>query len=133
MADASDCDVLVVGAGILGVATACWLSGLYDCRIALIDLARSAGAHTSARNTGVIHRPYYLDPAKKRAFVRTALLPHGLLMSLADAEGLPWNPVGTYNVAVKELQDGGYLDGFRSGVAPDQIPGWGTYAVASTL
>ncbi|MCL4355611.1 MAG: FAD-dependent oxidoreductase [Nitrososphaerota archaeon] len=78
MADASDCDVLVVGAGILGVATACWLSGLYDCRIALIDLARSAGAHTSARNTGVIHRPYYLDPAKKRAFVRTALLPHGL-------------------------------------------------------
>ena len=102
MADAPDCDILVVGAGILGVTTAYWLSGLYDCRITLVDLARSAGAHASARNTGVIHRPYYLDPAKKRAFARTALLSHGLWMSLAEAEGLPWSPVGTYNVAVEE-------------------------------
>ena len=104
MEEGSDFDVLVVGAGVLGVTTAYWLSGLYDCRIALADLAGSAGAHTSARNTGVIHRPYYLDPARKRAFARTALLSHGLWKSLAGADALPWSPVGTYNVAVEERE-----------------------------
>ncbi|MDG7003590.1 MAG: hypothetical protein JRN56_06800, partial [Nitrososphaerota archaeon] len=49
-----------------------------------------------------------------------------------DSPGATGAPVFSA-MGVKALQDGGYLDGFRSGVAPDQIPGWGTYAVASTL
>ncbi|MDG6908995.1 MAG: FAD-dependent oxidoreductase [Nitrososphaerota archaeon] len=104
MAEASDFDILVVGAGILGATTAYWLSGLYDCTIALADVARSPGAHTSSRNTGVIHRPYYLDPAKKRVFARTALLSRRLWESLAKVDGLPWRPIGTYNVAVDERE-----------------------------
>lgn len=104
MAKASGFDILIVGAGVLGAATAYWLSGLYDCTIALADSAQRPGAHTSSRNTGVIHRPYYLDPVKKRTFARTALLSRRLWESLAEAEALPWNPVGTYNVAVEDRE-----------------------------
>ena len=99
-----DTDVLVVGAGVLGVTLSYWVSSLYDCRVALVDLAQTAGAHTSSRNTGVIHRPFYLDPRKKRVFARTSLLSHGMWQRLARDAGLPWRPVGTFNIAVEEAE-----------------------------
>jgi L-2-hydroxyglutarate oxidase len=95
-------DIVVVGAGVLGVTTSYWLSSLYQCRIALLDAARVAAAHTSTRNTGVIHRPFYLDPVKKRIFAKTSLISHPMWESLARREGLPWRPIGTFNVAADE-------------------------------
>ena len=94
----------MVGAGVLGVTLSYWLSSLYDCKIALADLAQVAGAHTTSRNTGVIHRPFYLDPRKKRVFARTSLLSHPLWGRLARDGGLPWKPIGTINVAVDESE-----------------------------
>jgi L-2-hydroxyglutarate oxidase len=104
MAESSDVDVLIAGAGVLGVTVAYWLSDLYDCTIAIADLAWSAGMHTSLRNTGVIHRPYYLDPQKKKVFARTSLLSHPLWESLARSSGLPWRPAGTFNIALAEQE-----------------------------
>ena len=104
MAGSGDSDVLVVGAGVLGVTLAYWVSSLYDCSVALVDTARLAGAHTTSRNTGVIHRPFYLDPRRKRVFARTALLSHGMWRQLAAESGLPWRPVGTYNVALEDSE-----------------------------
>jgi len=98
----SDVDVLVVGAGVLGVTIAYWLSTLYSCEVAIADLAGAAGMHTSSRNTGVIHRPYYLDPRRKRVFARTSLLSHPMWESLALGAGLPWRRAGTINVALDE-------------------------------
>ncbi|MDG7006706.1 MAG: FAD-dependent oxidoreductase [Nitrososphaerota archaeon] len=102
MASSERADILVVGAGVLGVTLSYWLSSLYDCKIALADLAQAPGAHTSSRNTGVIHRPFYLDPRKKKVFAKTSLLSHPLWERLAKDGGLPWKPVGTINVAVDE-------------------------------
>jgi len=98
----ADFDVVVVGAGILGVTLSYWLSSLFECRIALLDNAQVAAAHTSTRNTGVIHRPFYLDPVKKRIFARTSYISHPMWESLAKREGLPWKPIGTFNVAAEE-------------------------------
>jgi len=98
----SNVDILVIGAGILGVASAYWLSRLYDCSVAVVDSAPVPGAHTSSRNTGVIHRPYYLDPTRKKVFARTSLASHPLWEALAAKGRLPWKPVGTFNVAVEE-------------------------------
>jgi L-2-hydroxyglutarate oxidase len=98
----SEVDILVVGAGVLGVTIAYWLSSLYDCTIALADTAQVAGAHTTTRNTGVLHRPFYLDPQKKHVFARTSLVSYPMWEELAKAAGLPWTPVGTFNVAVEE-------------------------------
>jgi len=97
-------DVVVVGAGVLGVTISYWLSSLYECRIALLDSAQVAAAHTSTRNTGVIHRPFYLDPVKKRIFAKTSLISHPMWKSLARREGLPWRPIGTFNVAAEESE-----------------------------
>ena len=87
---------------MLGVTISYWLSTLYECRIALFDRAQVAAAHTSTRNTGVIHRPFYLDPMKKRIFARTSLISHPMWESLAKEGGLPWRPIGTFNVAAEE-------------------------------
>ncbi|MDG6910428.1 MAG: FAD-dependent oxidoreductase [Nitrososphaerota archaeon] len=102
MGDSHDVDVIIVGAGILGVTIAYWLTSLYECTVAIADRAGSAAMHTSSRNTGVIHRPYYLDPRKKRVFARTSLLSHPMWESLAKASGLPWRRTGTFNIALEE-------------------------------
>jgi L-2-hydroxyglutarate oxidase len=104
MEKSADFDVVVVGAGILGVTLCYWLSSLFDCRIALLDNAQVAAAHTSTRNTGVIHRPFYLDPEKKRVFARTSFISHPMWETLARREGLPWRPIGTFNVAAEERE-----------------------------
>lgn len=102
MSKLSGVDILVAGAGVLGVTLAYWLSSLYECRIALVDLEASPGMHTTSRNTGVIHRPFYLDPRKKKVFARTSLLSLPLWHALAESGRLPWKPVGTYNVALED-------------------------------
>lgn len=104
MGDSPDVDFLIAGAGILGVSLAYWLTTLYDCSVAIADLAGTAGAHTSSRNTGVIHRPYYLDPQKKRVFARTSLLSYRMWEGLAASAGLPWRRAGTFNIALEESE-----------------------------
>ena len=100
----SKVDILIVGGGVLGVTLAYWLSGLYDCRIGVADLAQSPGTHTTSRNTGVIHRPFYLSPTRKKVFARASLVSHPMWRSLASAGGLPWRPAGTFNVALDERE-----------------------------
>jgi L-2-hydroxyglutarate oxidase len=121
----SEADVLVVGAGVLGVTVAYWLSTLYDCTIAIADAAQFAGAHTSSRNTGVIHRPFYLNPRKKRIFARTSLLSHPMWQGLADEAGLPWMPIGTFNVGLDESEvrtlEQYRAWGIENGMAEDEL------------
>jgi len=102
----SEYDVLIIGAGVLGVTLAYWISALYDCSIAIADSSLMAGAHTSSRNTGVIHRPFYLDPRKKRIFARTSLVSLPMWRDLAQSAGLPWRQIGTFNVAMGEREMG---------------------------
>ena len=104
MAELSDVDVLIIGAGVLGVNVAYWLSTQFECTVAIADLADGAAKHTSSRNTGVVHRPYYLDPQKKRVFALTSLVSHPLWESLANEAGLPWRRAGTVHVALEESE-----------------------------
>jgi (S)-2-hydroxyglutarate dehydrogenase len=97
-------DLVIVGAGVLGTSLAYWASTLFGCRVLLVDKAAAPGMHSSTRNTGVVHTPFYLDPTRKRVFARSALLSKGLWQSLAVENGLPWRPAGTLDVAVREDQ-----------------------------
>src|SRR5207245_10046421 len=54
--------VTIVGGGILGTSFAYWLANRYDGRIAVLEKESQVATHTSRRNTGVVHRPAYLDP-----------------------------------------------------------------------
>jgi (S)-2-hydroxyglutarate dehydrogenase len=97
-------DVAIVGAGILGVMIAFWLSRLSKSSIALIDKEDDVAVHTSSRNTGVIHRPFYLNPDKKRLFANASQKSYFLWSGLATRYGLPWVEVGTLEVALEDSQ-----------------------------
>ncbi len=105
-------DILVVGAGVLGVTIAYWLSELYDCKILLVDKETTVAGHTSSRNTGVIHRPFYLNPATKKLFALSSELSYPLWHELAKTFGLPWKAVGTLDVALSE-EDTAILEKYR--------------------
>ena len=81
-----------------------WISSLYDAKIAVIEKESDVGMHTSSRNTGVIHSPFYLNPDKKGKLARAAFLSHEMWKTFAERKGLPWNMVGTMEVALDETQ-----------------------------
>src|SRR5437867_7741520 len=93
-------DVTIVGGGILGTSFAYWLANRYDGRIAVLEKESQVAMHTSRRNTGVVHRPFYLDPVGRKVFARSAQTAYGMWKAFAAERGLPWLPVGTFEVAV---------------------------------
>jgi L-2-hydroxyglutarate oxidase len=99
-------DVLIVGGGVLGTSLAYWLGARHGGRVAVVEREATAAAHASGRNTGVVHRPFYLDPAKAGLFARVAQVSYGVWKRYAAARALPWGEVGTLKVAL----------------APDEVP-----------
>ncbi|MCJ2520555.1 MAG: FAD-dependent oxidoreductase, partial [Candidatus Thermoplasmatota archaeon] len=95
-------DVAIIGGGILGTSIAYWFSTRYDARIAVIEQETDVAKHASGRNTGVIHRPFYLHPEKGRLFARSSLLSYDLWRRYAEERGLPWKEVGTLKLALRE-------------------------------
>lgn len=102
MSEAGHYDVVILGAGVLGTTAAYLLSLGFKGSVAVVDKETSPGEHTSTRNTGVIHRPFYLDPEKKAVFARSAQDSYQLWKDLATRYDLPWNQVGTLEIATRE-------------------------------
>ena len=118
-------DVVVVGGGILGTSLGYWLGARYDGRIAVLEKEKQVAVHTSHRNTGVVHRPFYLHPVKRRVFARAAQASYGLWKRYAVEKGLPFQEIGTYEVAfddagVATLEN--YLSwSEKNGMAPGEV------------
>ena len=97
-------DVAIIGAGILGTSISYWLSTLYDLKVCVIEKEDGAAKHTSSRNTGVVHSPFYLDPEKRKTSAISSLISHDLWETFAKKKDLPWFEVGTIEVAANEQQ-----------------------------
>ena len=97
-------DVTIVGGGILGTSFAYWLANRYDGRIAVLEKESQVAMHTSRRNTGVVHRPFYLDPVGRKVFARSSQVAYGMWKAFAAQRGLPWSSVGTFEVATRPDQ-----------------------------
>src|SRR5438093_3035697 len=97
-------DVAVVGGGILGTSVAYWLAARYDGRFVVLEKEARVAEHTSRRNTGVVHRPFYLHPKKRRVFARAAQVSYGLWKKYAAEKHLPFAEIGTLEVALRESQ-----------------------------
>jgi L-2-hydroxyglutarate oxidase len=95
-------DVTIVGGGVLGTSFAYWLASRYEGRIAVLEKEADVAMHTSRRNTGVVHRPFYLDPVERKVFARSAQAAYGMWKTYAAARGLPWLPVSTLEVATRD-------------------------------
>ena len=97
-------DIAIIGGGILGTTISYWISNLYDSSVCVIDKELGVAKHTSGRNTGVVHTPFYLDPEKKKIFAKSAYLSRNLWKTLAIQTQSPWMEIGTIEVAMDELQ-----------------------------
>lgn len=118
-------DVTIVGGGVLGTSFAYWLAHRYEGRIAVIEKEVDVAAHTSRRNTGVVHRPFYLDPVGRRVFARCAQVAYGMWKTYAANRRLPWHPIGTFEVATRP-ESVGRLDkyygwGLANGMREDEL------------
>ena len=118
-------DVTIVGGGVLGTSVAYWLANRYEGRIAVLEKEIDVAAHTSRRNTGVVHRPFYLDPVDRKVFARCAQIAYGMWKEYAAARGLPWLPVSTFEVATREADVARlekYLQwGLANGMGEDEL------------
>ena len=97
-------DVAIIGGGILGTTISYWLSALYDLKICVIEKAHDVALHSSTRNSGVIHYPFYLNPKQKKNFARAAFLSHDMWKVLAHEKNIPWVQGGTIEIALDEEQ-----------------------------
>ena len=94
-------DIVIAGGGILGCSVAYWLSGIYDAEISVLEKNERVGLEQSSRNTGNLHRPFYLDPKSRKNFAIAANWGFDIWKKIAYEDGLPWKQVGTLELAVK--------------------------------
>ena len=122
-------DIAIIGGGVLGTTISYWISSVFDYRVCVIEKENGVAQHTSGRNTGVIHTPFYLDPEKKKIFAKTASASHNMWKELAH-RGNPeiektWKQVGTIEVALDERQHRTlekYLEwGIKNGVPENEL------------
>ncbi len=97
-------DFAIIGGGLLGTCISYWLSNLYDKKILVIEKESNVATHTSSRNTGVVHSPFYLNPDKKGRLAKAAFLSHDMWKRFAEKNGLPWKTTGTMEVALDDTQ-----------------------------
>ena len=97
-------DIAIIGGGILGTTISYWLSTLYDLNICVIEKEHDVALHSSTRNSGVIHYPFYLNPKQKKNFAKAAFLSHDMWKVLANEKNIPWVQGGTIEIALDEEQ-----------------------------
>ncbi len=96
---------MVVGAGIVGVATARELAHRHpDARIVLCDKEQRVGLHQTGHNSGVIHSGIYYPPGSLKAkFCRQGLAE---TKAFATEHRIPYDECGKLLVATDELELG---------------------------
>lgn len=94
-------DIIVVGAGIVGVATAYKLQLKYpEKTIALLEKENKIGKHQTGRNSGVIHSGIYYTPGSYKA--ENCRIGREQLVSFAKKHNISHDICGKIIVATKE-------------------------------
>lgn len=111
-------DVIVVGAGIVGLAVGLTLSQRHPwLHLAVVDKERSIGAHQTGHNSGVVHRGVYYVPGSLKAQLCVAGASE--LLAFCDEHRIPYQECGKLIVAtdaqeterLEELERRGRLNG----------------------
>ncbi len=101
---ATKCDVLIIGAGVVGLATGiAILKSTPSKKIIIAEKEKQLGAHASGRNSGVLHAGFYYSPDSLKAkFCREGNFE---LRKLARKYEIPVREVGKVIVARNEEED----------------------------
>lgn len=114
-------DVVMIGAGILGLATARELHSRHpQLRIAVLDKEAAPGRHQSGHNSGVLHAGVYYQPGSLKA--RLCVEGKGLMERFAEEHAIPYERCGKLIVAVRSDELGRLADLEARGTA-NGVPG----------
>ncbi len=114
-------DVVVVGAGIVGLATAReLLQRRPHLRLAVVDKESSVGAHQTGHNSGVIHSGLYYRPGSLKA--RACVAGAAKLIAYCEERGIPYRLVGKLVVATSPDEVPRLMELYQRGQA-NGVPG----------
>lgn len=94
-------DFVVIGAGIVGLATAWRLQQQYsDSTVTVVETESGVARHQSGHNSGVLHSGIYYRPGSQRAICcRTG---KAMMEAFCDEHGIPWDRCGKVVVATTQ-------------------------------
>jgi L-2-hydroxyglutarate oxidase len=96
-------DVIVIGAGLVGLATAmALLAERPGLRLAVLEKESSVGTHQSGHNSGVIHAGLYYQPGSLKARFCTA--GRLAMVEFAKSHEIPYRQTGKLVVATGESE-----------------------------
>ena len=114
-------DVLVIGAGIVGLATAHELSTRRpDLSFAVVDKESQVGTHQSGHNSGVLHAGVYYKPGSLKA--RLCVDGKVRMERFAEQHGIAYETCGKLIVALSDAELGRLEDLHQRGLA-NGVPG----------
>src|SRR5687768_17983765 len=96
----SQYDVVVIGGGIVGTATAMALLGGRARSVVVLEAEDRLAAHQSGRNSGVIHSGLYYKPGSLKA--RNCVEGREAMYRFCEEEGIPHRRSGKLVVATSQ-------------------------------
>jgi L-2-hydroxyglutarate oxidase len=108
-------DILVIGGGIIGTATALSLQNKIKLTVLLIEAEKSLAFHQTGNNSGVIHSGLYYKPGSLKAKNCT----HGseMLYRFCDEHNIPNEKCGKLVVATSDSEIDALDELYKRGVA----------------
>lgn len=96
-------DFAIIGAGIVGLATA-WrlLDRMPECRLVVLEAEPDVARHQSGHNSGVIHSGIYYQPGSKKAI--NCRNGKAALEAFCDQHDVPWDRCGKVIVATRQQE-----------------------------
>ncbi|HOY15839.1 MAG TPA: L-2-hydroxyglutarate oxidase [Haliscomenobacter sp.] len=93
-------EVLIIGGGIVGLATA-WrlMEARLDLKVTVLEKEPELATHQTGHNSGVIHSGIYYRPGTLRA--RNCMEGYGELLRFCDEHGIPYDICGKVIVATR--------------------------------
>jgi len=115
------CDVVIVGGGIVGLATALALVEKRPAlRVVVLEKEREVGSHQTGHNSGVVHAGIYYRPGSLRATLCREGV--GLMREFCEANDLPYVECGKVVVATSQ-EEAARLDALLERGTANGVPG----------
>jgi L-2-hydroxyglutarate oxidase len=108
-------DILVIGGGIIGTATALSLQNSSNLNILLIEAEKKLAFHQTGNNSGVIHSGLYYKPGSLKA--KNCTEGRELLYRFCEQHNIPHDRCGKIVVATNESELNALDELYKRGIA----------------
>ena len=108
-------DIIVIGGGIIGTATALSLQNNSDLSILIIEAESELAKHQTGNNSGVIHSGLYYKPGSLKA--KNCFEGRELLYQFCEQNDIPYNKCGKIVVATSETEINSLEELYKRGIA----------------